>query len=325
MLKNETLTESLNFCIFVPSEQLIYPNKLNMAEAMEPVGIQLIDVEKVIGNKNPRLLKIIPSFLIHYLKRIIHQDELNDALRKYGHTTGKEFVANALQELKTRYQVIGGENIPRSGRYIFFSNHPLGGLDGIVFIHEIGKYFPEVKFIVNDLLMNVKNMDPVFVPVNKHGRQNADYAKRIEEAYASDAQILYFPAGLCSRKKKGKIEDIPWRKNFLAKAIHHKRDLVPAHFSGRNSSFFYNLANLRVKLGIKSNIEMVYLVDEMFKQKDKEIILRIGKPIPYTTFDNRHDLQEWTDLLKKYVYSLPGSLDHPFLPDENSSTVNEAV
>ncbi len=275
-------------------------------------NIQLIDVEKVIANKNPRLLAVLPSFLIRYLKRIIHQEELNNALRKHGHLYGKPFVSEVLKELGTRYEVIGAGNIPKNGRFIFFSNHPLGGLDGLIFIHEIGRYFDEVKFVVNDLLMFVKNMEPVFIPVNKHGRQSADYARRIDEAYASDDQILYFPAGLCSRRRRGVIEDIPWKKNFLAKAIRYKRDLIPVHFSGRNSSFFYNLANLRVRLGIKSNIEMVFLPDEMFKQKDKDITLRIGKPISYGVFDNRYNLQQWTDMLKKHVYSLAENTDKPF-------------
>ncbi len=274
--------------------------------------LQLIDVEGVLRTRNPRLYALLPGFIPRYLKRIVHQEELNDFLSRYGHLKGKEFVAAALKDMKIDYEVRAKENIPASGRYIFASNHPLGGLDGLVFINEIGKYHEEVLFIVNDLLMNIHNLDPVFIPVNKHGRQSLEYARKIEQAYASDAQILYFPAGLCSRKRKGRIRDLEWKKNFITKAIQHERDIVPVHFSGRNSNFFYRLANLRVMLGIGSNIEMVYLPDEMFKQVDKKIILTIGKPIPRETFDRRFSPGEWAEKLKEHVYRLEKDPNFPF-------------
>lgn len=273
-----------------------------------------IDIEQVIKNKNPRLLRLLPGFLISYLKRILHQEEVNEAIARHADKEGAEFVNRMLMELQTEYAVVGEENIPQSGRYIFAANHPLGGLDGLVFIDEISRFHHDVKFIVNDLLMNVRNMDPVFIPVNKHGKQSVEYARLIDDAYSSEAQILYFPAGLCSRKRKGIIEDIPWRKNFIAKAMKHQRDIVPCYFAGRNSNFFYNLANLRVRIGIKGNIEMVYLVNEMFKQRGKKIELTIGKPISYTEFDKRMSLQEWTDQLRLHVYRLAKNPDILFEP-----------
>jgi len=278
---------------------------------MEP-EIQLIDVENVLRTRNPGLYKLLPGFIPRYLKRIVHQEELNEFLKKNGHLDGKEFVQAALRDMKIEYEVNGEHNIPKEGRYIFASNHPLGGLDGLVFINEIGKTFERVLFIVNDLLMNIRNLETVFVPVNKHGRQSLEYARKIEEAYASDAQILYFPAGLCSRRKKGVICDLEWKKNFIAKARQYRRDIVPVHFSGRNSAFFYRLANIRVMLGIASNIEMIYLPDEMFRQKDKKIILTIGRPIPHTVFDNRKRPQEWAGILKDHVYSLEDEPDKSF-------------
>ena len=206
--------------------------------------------------------------------------------------------------MKLSYKVFGRENIPVKGRYIFVSNHPLGGLDGLVFIYELSKYFPDIKFPVNDILTNIENLSGIFLPVNKHGAQGKDAARRIEEAYSSDSQILYFPAGLCSRKKRGVIKDLQWHKSFISKAIQHKRDIVPAYFSGRNSNFFYNLSNIRKFLGIKANIEMLYLADEMFRQKDKEILLVFGKTIPWETFDKTRSAPEWADWVKSKSYEL---------------------
>ena len=267
-------------------------------------GAFFIDIEQVIADKNPRLLKILPAFLIRYLKNIIHQDELNEFLRLHGDLEGLDFIRKGLETLETNYEVIGLENLPKDGRYLFASNHPLGGLDGLVFINEVGKIWPRLKFPVNDLLMNIKNLDPIFLPINKHGKQDKQAVIQIEKSYASDDQILYFPAGLCSRKKKGKIEDLDWKKHFITKAVKHKRDIVPVHFSGHNSNFFYNLANLRGLLRIKSNIEMVYLADEMFKQKDKKIIVRFGEPISHKMFDRTLSPKEWALKVKKIVYSL---------------------
>jgi len=265
---------------------------------------QKIDVRSVIYSKNPTLARTIPRFVINYLEKIVHQDELNGFLLKYGHLKDAELIAAGLSHFEIKYKVYGTENIPKSGRYIFVSNHPLGGLDGLVFIHELSKHFARIKFPVNDILTNIKNLSGIFLPVNKHGSQAKDAAILIEKSYASDDQILYFPAGLCSRKKKGIIRDLQWHKSFISKSIQHKRDIVPAFFSGRNSDFFYNLANIRKMAGIKANIEMLYLADEMFRQKDKEISLVFGEPIPWRTFDKTRSAPEWAEWVKSNSYEL---------------------
>ena len=273
----------------------------------EPTGenpVLQIDIRGVLRSKNPSLEKVIPSFLINYLKRTVHQDDINEILSKFGHLRDAEFISASLDFMNIKYQVFGRENIPASGRYIFASNHPLGGLDGLVFIDELSKHFSDLKFPVNDILMNLKNLSGIFLPVNKHGGQAKDAIRKLGETYASDSQILYFPAGLCSRKKHGIIRDLKWHKSFIAKAIQYKRNVIPCYFSGRNSTFFYNLANLRTGLGIKANFEMLYLPGEMFSQKGKEISLVFGKCIPWQTFDNSKTPAEWADWVKTKSYEL---------------------
>jgi 1-acyl-sn-glycerol-3-phosphate acyltransferase len=265
---------------------------------------KFIDLEKVIAGKSPRLLKTIPRFIIRYLKRVIHEDDMNKFLAEHGHKQGVEFIDEVLRYMEVNYLVEGIDNIDQNGRYLFASNHPLGGLDGMILIHLLGQKYPDVKFPVNDLLMHVKQLHSVFIPVNKHGAQSQQNARMLEEAYASSTQILYFPAGLCSRKFRGGIKDLEWKKSFITKAVKHHRDIVPVFFSGKNSSFFYNLSKLRGFLGIKANIEMLYLVDEMFKQKGKSITIKIGKPIPYSDFDNSKTPQEWALWVKESVYKM---------------------
>ena len=275
-----------------------------MGNESENNATQLIDVENVLRSKSPALARSVPSFIINYLKKIVHQDELNEFLAKWGHLHDSKLIEAGLRHFEIKYKVFASDNIPDSGRYIFVSNHPLGGLDGLVFIYELSKRFHDIKFPVNDILTNIKNLSGIFLPVNKHGFQAKEAARMIEEAYSSECQILYFPAGLCSRKRRGVIRDLQWQKSIITKSIQHKRDIVPAFFSGRNSNFFYNLANVRKLLGIKANIEMLYLADEMFKQKGKEIRLVFGKPIPWETFEKSRSALEWADWVKSKSYDL---------------------
>jgi len=263
-----------------------------------------IDIEKVFASKSEKMAKLLPGFIIRYLKRILHQDEINDFLSRNYQKQGIEFADSVLEELDITFKIEGLENLDKNGRYLFASNHPLGGPDGIILISIFGKEFSKIKFLVNDILMNIKNLSEIFIPINKHGGQAKKAALMLEDAYQSDATILTFPAGLVSRKQKGKIEDLDWKKSFIAKSKKHKRDIVPIHIDGRNSNFFYNLANLRKFFGLKSNLEMLYLPNELFKQRGKTFTVRIGKPISYQTFDKSLSYDKWAEKMKRETYKL---------------------
>jgi len=272
---------------------------------------QLINVEKVICEKSPRLADKIPQFIYNYLKRIIHQDSLNDAIRRFNDQKGLDFVNSILGFMGVNITYEGLENIPAEGRYIIASNHPLGGLDGLALMKVVGLVRQDIVFPVNDLLMNVPNLIPLFIPVNKHG-SNAQNLMLMNDTFASDKAILYFPAGLCSRKQNNKILDLEWKKTFITKARTFKRDIIPVHINGRNSEWFYNLANWRKRLGIKANIEMLYLVDEMYKQHNKNINITFGKPISWTIFDNRFPDLVWAQKVKQHVYSIESNISAIF-------------
>jgi len=274
------------------------------SDELEP-GIQFVDVKKVFHQKNPRLAPLIPGFVYRFIKNIVHEDYINEFLRKHGHKQGLEFIEAIIADFNVTTEIIGEENLPPQGRFIFAGNHPLGGFDGMVLMHFIGKKYPEVKFLVNDILMNLRNLEPLFVPINKHGPHGRDAARKMDEAMRSEAQILTFPSGLVSRRIKGKIEDLPWKKNFIQKAVQYQRDVIPFHFSGRNTSHFYFLANLRKFLGIKSNLEMFLLPDETYRHRNKKLTLIFGKPIPWRTFDHTKSPQEWATWVRNIVYSLP--------------------
>ena len=268
-------------------------------------GITQIDIKQVLRQKAPSAARKIPGFMVDYLIRTVHQDELNEILRRYHDKDGVAFMQELIGYFDLNLELVNEENIPAEGRYILASNHPLGGLDGICLSAIIGGRFDgKIRYLVNDLLLYLSNLRSIFVPINKHGAQGKKNAELIEKAYASDNQIITCPAGLCSRKQNGKIQDTEWKKSFIQKAVEYRRDIVPVFFEGRNSNFFYRLANMRKALGIKMNYEMIYLPDEMFKSKHKTYSIHFGKPIPWQTFDSSRKPAEWAEWVKEIVYNL---------------------
>ena len=264
-----------------------------------------IDVDSVIRQRLPRHYKYIPRFVIRWVERIIKQDGLNKILADMGDKKGVEAADIALDDLGITTNAVNSENIPSQGRFIFASNHPLGGLDGMALISLIGhRYNGEIKFIVNDLLMAVKPFDNIFMPVNKFGRQSRENALEIETQYKSDKQMITFPAGLCSRRLKGgKIGDLTWQKFVVSQAISSQRDIIPIFFDGRNSNFFYRLAKFREWIGIKFNIEMIFLPSEMFKAQGRTFNVYFGEPIKWQSLDARNAKQE-AARIRELVYTL---------------------
>lgn len=263
----------------------------------------MIDVEKVFASKNFRLLKWIPGFLIRYLKRIVHQEDLNCFLRATSHLKDIDFANAILDKFKIHVDIKGVENLPAEGRFILASNHPLGGIDGMVLIHGVSQRYRNLQFPVNDILMNLSQFSGIFIPINKHGSTGKNAVRIMESSFASDHQILMFPAGMVSRKTHGQIVDSQWKKTFVAKAVQHQRDIIPVHISGQNSAFFYNLHNWRNRIGIKANLEMLYLVDEMYRQTGNQITIIFGQPIPWQSFKAASP-QETADKIKAIAYGL---------------------
>ncbi len=268
---------------------------------MSPDKPPVVHLPSIIAAKNPRLARRMPSFLVNYLNRIVHVDEINQFLELYPNVEGVPFVEAAIDFLGIQYTQTGFDNLSTHKRYLFVSNHPLGGLDGLTLMHCASRKYPIIYFLANDILCNLPPLRQIFLPVNKHGSQNSEYLKELHDAYQSDAQVFTFPAGLCSRKIRGKVQDLKWHSHFIKSAVRFERDIVPIRFSGHNSPFFYSLAQWRSRLGIKSNLEMLYLVDEMFRQKGAQFTIRFGDPIPFTTFNRTQKAEEWALYVRKIV------------------------
>jgi len=268
-----------------------------------------IDVNALLRSKMGNKADKVPNFVTNWLKRIIHQDECNSILWENKDLSGVEWVDSILKTLKTNVELKGAENLPSSTdgkRYTFCSNHPLGGLDGLLIAQLLGhKYKGNLRLLVNDLLLNLPGLAPMCVPVNTVAhKSNRGTSEAINNAFNDGYNMFFFPAGLCSRKIDGKIQDLPWTKTFLVKSIQYKRDIVPMHTSGRNSDKFYRIANICKALHSPVNVAMLYLADELFRNTNKTFTITIGKPIPWQTFDKSRTPIQWAEYVRNKVYEL---------------------
>ena len=274
---------------------------------MITVTEKTVDINKILKDKMGPKAKFVPGFLVSWLKRIAHQEQVNAFLWDSRQLVGTEWLEACVQYLDMTLDIVGEENLPAKddGRlYTFVSNHPLGGVDGVALGAIIGRrYDGRFRYLVNDLLMNLPGLAPLCIPINKTGKQGRDFPRMVEAGFQSDNHMLMFPAGLCSRRKDGVISDIPWTKTFISKSVEYQRDVVPIHFGGQNSNFFYRLANFSDRF-LPFNLAMLYLVDEMYKNVHKTFRVAIGKPIPWQTFDNSRKPYEWAQWVREQVYTL---------------------
>jgi len=265
---------------------------------------KFINIDKLLADKSPKLKRWIPAFIVRYLKKVLHQEEINQILIDNKNNNDFDFCVSILKEFNINVKLIGSENIPKNDGAIFTCNHPLGGMDALAIIQEITPYRKDVKFVVNDILLNLKNLKGLFVGVNKHGSNSKQSILELNKTFESNQAVFVFPAGLVSRKAKGKVHDLTWKKTFVTRSKKFKKNVIPVHIDGQLSNFFYRLSSFRTKLGIKANVEMLYLIDETLKQKNKTYTITIGEQISYNTFNKTKTDLEWAKFVKEKVYDL---------------------
>jgi putative hemolysin len=275
---------------------------------MVTISEKTLDIEKILRSKMGDKAKRVPRFVVKWLEHISHQDEINQFIWKARDLTGSDWLEAVLKELNCKVEVEGLENLPSKDDprlYTFVSNHPLGGIDGVAIGSVIGKHYDDrFRYLVNDLLMNLPGLAPLCIPINTTSKRSRSFPQIVEEGFKGDYHIMMFPAGLCSRRQNGVIRDLPWRKTFITKSVEGHRDVVPIYFEGRNSDFFYRLSNFSDKYVKKVNVAMLFLADEMFKNCGKTFRMRIGKPIPWQTFDKSKMPMEWAEFVKQEVYKM---------------------
>jgi putative hemolysin len=265
---------------------------------------KVIDIEKAIRNGDNRFLKSLPFFLVNIIKKYIYEDEINASIYRSRHLMGVPFINDVMEGWNVKVDLKGSENIPSSGRFVFAANHPVGAMDALALFNVVYRFFPDLIFPSNELLNQITNLRPVVLGLNVFGKNTRETAAKLSDLYKSDTQILMFPSGEVSRRKKGIMYDPPWQKSFITKAVQYKRDIIPVHISGRNSNLFYTVANLRTSLGIKMYVETMLLPREMMKQRNSTFNVTIGKVIPYQTFTNELPDNDWAQKVKEIIYAL---------------------
>lgn len=273
---------------------------------------KFIDVSKVLSERAPGLKKWLPRFVLNWLKRKLHEDDINHIMNAIQDYFGLEYNKRGLAMLGANIEAVNAHHVPVTGGIIVAANHPLGGLDGMALVKTVGDIRPDVHFVVNDVLKNLKNYGDVFVGVNKLGAASTKSLRNMENVFMTTDAVLFFPAGLVSRKQNGLIRDLEWKKSFVTQGIDHKRLIVPTFIEGQNSNFFYRFANFRKRLGIKGNIEMLFLPDEMFKQRGHTVKIHFGKPFDSAILDGSRTHWQWADMIKQYVYSEEFKHNIPF-------------
>ena len=263
----------------------------------------LLDLDKILG---PKLRKKLPRFAINFLKRRLHEKEVNEAIMQSNPYCGAGFFDEALKYLNITYRVRGEEHLAADKRYVFVCNHPLGGPEALIIGSVFHRLYGEgFNVPVTPIMAHLKPLAEFFTPVNNlSSKQSRDLGQRIADMFTSDKQVLVFPAGLCARKIKGKVTEMPWKKMFITQARRYERDVVPVHISGHNSKWYFFLCKLSKFLGLKINIGMLYLVDELFKQRGNEFVITFGEPVPYTMFDKSKTDREWAAEMQERVKAL---------------------
>ncbi len=264
---------------------------------------KFIDIRKIIGDKNPRLLKLLPNFIIRYIQRILHEKDVNEVILHNKDNHNQDFCQAVIDRFNIQLEVQGIENVPVTGGVTLAMNHPLGGMDAMALVTALKNQRTDLKFIVNDILLHLESMQGMFVGVNKHGRNSNSNLLKIDEIFSTGSAVCIFPAGLVSRKINGKVEDLEWKKTFVSLSIKHNQPIVPVFIDGKLSNFFYRLAKFRKAVGIKANIEMFFLVDELFKQENAKMKLTFGKPIYPETLTKSKSTKDWANEIRHQVYS----------------------
>lgn len=262
-----------------------------------------IDLQKILADKGVK----VPRMVLRWGERLLHVDEINETIYKdrdlfgldfvYGFTEGKE-----PWNLGLEVKVHGLENLSLEDYPMVVGNHPLGGPDGLALMGAVGRRRKDIVFPVNDFLLYLPGLCELFVPIDKVNRTKT--LASLEQAFAGQNVLLYYPSGAASRRQKGEIKDLVWHPTFVKKAVKYHRDVVPVYTDARNRNVFYTVANIRKRLGIKFSFEMALLPAEMFAQRGKTFSITFGKPIPWQTFDHRHTPAEWAALLREHVYKL---------------------
>ena len=278
----------------------------------------LVTAKEVAKAINADKYGVLGTFSGWMLMKVLKISTLNKVYDRSKHLKDVDFLNNILDNLQIKFEIPEEDlkRLPKGGAYITISNHPLGGIDGVLLLKLMLEREPNFKIIANFLLHRIEPLKKYIMPVNPF--ENHKDAKSsvvgIKETlrHLSDGKPLgMFPAGEVSTYKDGKLMvDKPWEEGAIKVIRKAQVPVVPIYFHAKNSRLFYLLSK------ISSTFRTAKLPSEVFSQKRRVIKVRIGKPISVSEQNEHATLEEYSEFLRKKTYMLanPFEKESPFLP-----------
>ncbi len=259
-------------------------------------------LEEKAGSRLSKLPKPIRTLLISILKKIVHIKEINNFFNDNPNANAEEFLVKTLELAQYGYTLTPEDKakIPKTGRLIITSNHPLGGLDGVALISAIREVRKDVRVLSNDVLSQMPNTEEIFLPVDVFNRKNVRKSiETIKNALEEEMALIFFPAGMVSRFRKFRIRDLDWYLGAMKFASKFQSPILPIYLNARNTFLFYFLALFHKAVGA------LLLPHEIFTKKGKKLQIKIGTLIPHSTIaDKNIDFKAATEKLYKYTYDM---------------------
>lgn len=276
--------------------------------------MEKINIKDIVKSKAPSFFSKYPKFIttpaLGLLNSILHTKEMNQIIENQKGAKNLQAIEKLFDFLNFRY-ILSEEDkakIPSEGRLIVVSNHPLGGLDGIALLHAVSQVRPDVKIVVNDLLLKLDPIRDMFLAYDVYsmGTQKANITS-IEQTILNEYAVIFFPAAKVSRLTLHGIKDKVWNKGAVRFANKFNAPILPIYVAGKNSFFFYFASFIYDKLG------MFLLPGEMLRKKNSSLSFEVGNLIPsqsITKFSNNPKIQ--TELLQKHLYQIGAGEDGIF-------------
>ncbi|VXB35646.1 Glycerol acyltransferase [Flavobacterium sp. 9AF] len=271
----------------------------------------LVTAKEVAKAINTDKYGFLGTFSGWLLMKILKISTLNKVYDRNKHLSEVEFLNAILDEFQIKFEIPEEDfkRLPKDGAYITISNHPLGGIDGILLLKLMLEKEPNFKIIANFLLHRIEPMKPYIMPVNPF--ENHKDAKSsvigIKETlrHLSDGKPLgMFPAGEVSTYRDGKIVvDKPWEEGAIKIIKKANVPVVPIYFHAKNSKLFYFLSKLN------DTLRTAKLPSELLTQKKRVIKVRIGKPISVAEQNEFTSIEEYGEFLRKKTYMLSNAFE----------------
>jgi putative hemolysin len=281
----------------------------------------MIDAERILQETYPDFkFGKDNKLVVQALKKLIHEDDFNDVIRKNQHLRGFAFLDKLLHYFKFNYQVSNDcyNNIPSEGRLLIVANHPIGTLDGLALVKLIRSVRPDVRIVANRVLSHMEPLQSIFLPVDvlSDKKKLKDVYKVMLDALENEEAIIFFPAGEVSRITPKGIRDGAWQSGFIKLARRAQCPILPIFIKAKNSALFYSASTLYKPLGT------MLLVKEMFNKKGQEIKFMVGAPVPYHVIaDSEESNKQLSQRFRKHVQNL-GKKNKPALFETVATVVH---